>query len=69
MKQETILIADYLSATDDKQRRKVIARYAQAMHLSIGCAEDMLDVLVHLIGFRRNTVSECQKVTLLRHVA
>ena len=69
MNQETILIADYLSGTDDKQRREVIARYAQAAHLSIGRAEDMLDVLVHLMGFRRNTVPECQTVTPLRRAA
>jgi len=66
MNQETILIADYLSGTDDKQRREVIARYAQAAHLSIGRAEDMLDVLVHLMGFRRNTASKCQTETLPR---
>jgi len=69
MNQETILIADYLSATDDKQSREVIARYAQATHLSIGRAEDMLDALVHLMGFRRNPVPECQMAAPLRQAA
>ena len=69
MNQETILIADYLSGTDDKQRREVIARYAQAAHLSIGRAEDMLDSLVYLMGFRRKAVAKGQTVPPLQRAA
>ena len=68
MNQETILIADYLSARDDKQSREVIERYTQATHLSIGRAEDMLDALVHLMGLRREPVSKC-RTKQLRYVA
>lgn len=63
MNQETILIADYLSATNDKQSQEVIERYAQATHLSIGRAEDRLDALVHLMGFRHSQEEERKNKT------
>ena len=69
MNQETMLIAGYLSATDDEQSRELVERYAQARHPSIGRAEDMLDAFLHLMGFRREAVSKGETMTPLRHAA
>ena len=50
---EVELICDYRSAAESDQRAIIIRRYAEMTHLSLGRAEDALDLWSHLLERHR----------------
>jgi hypothetical protein len=48
-RQEGQLIREYWSQPNPRRRSVVIRDYARLMHISVGRAEDALDLWVHLL--------------------
>jgi hypothetical protein len=56
---ETGLIHAYRQACDTPERATIIRRYAEINHLSMGRAEDALDLWAHLLDVAQKSLQIC----------
>jgi hypothetical protein len=58
---ESGLIHAYQCARDAPERGTIIHRYAKITHLSMGRAEDALDLWAHLLDIARKSLQETEE--------